>query len=397
MKVLFVFGGLPHYYNKILNRLNSSGISVTVVAPEAGGKTLGSGVHQSEENIDFKLIRLKEKKDWYRKPALNNLTETILSENPQYVIIGWPYYLKFLFDPFSISKIKKAGIKILAKEIPFSIPSYDESFENFNLRSVESQKTDLIFRSKLWFSFMKTLRKRLYNKVCDGAVVYIDKGIEILSSYGMLKKNITVTYNSPDTDEIFSAIEKVKLKGLEKTNKIRLIHVGRLVSWKRVDHLIEATENLISKYPDIELVIIGKGEEEENLKNLVKTKKLESKVIFKGAIYDEEVLAKEMLSSDIYVLAGMGGLSINEAMCHELPIVCSVCDGTEKHLVFDDINGKIFIPDNIQSLTDAIDSILKDPAKKLEMGKASLKIIKENINVETVVNGYKKAFSNFAN
>ena len=53
-------------------------------------------------------------------------------------------------------------------------------------------------------------------------------------------------------------------------------------------------------------------------------------------------LAKCFMKAQVYVLAGMGGLSINEAMCYSLPIVCSVCDGTEKHLVYENKNGHFF-------------------------------------------------------
>jgi len=50
MNVLFLFGGMPHYYNYVLNRLNGSSfvngkkITVTVISPERRGQTIGEGV-----------------------------------------------------------------------------------------------------------------------------------------------------------------------------------------------------------------------------------------------------------------------------------------------------------------------------------------------------------------
>lgn len=393
MKILFVFGGLPHYYNKVLNKLNNlPGFEVGVIVPASKSKTIGSGVHESEDNIEFKLIRLEEYKTKYGKPFFRNFEETVLAEKPDYLVIGWPYHLGFLFNPFMMKRIKRGGTKIFTKEIPFSVPGYRESFDAFNNRSVASQKTELIYKSRLWFRIMKMMRKRLYSKVCDGALIYTDAGVDIFNSYGMPRNNITVIYNSPDTEDIFETIERVKASGNIIRKKNRLVHVGRLVDWKRVDHLIMATKILKDRFPDIELVIVGKGEEEQNLKNLVTELDLKDSVRFAGAIYDEASLTEVFLQSDVYVLAGMGGLSINEAMCHALPVVCSVCDGTEKHLVFDNVNGKYFKPDDVESLAAAIGDILADPVLKAHMGETSELIIREKINVNTIIQRYQKAF-----
>ena len=48
MKVLFTFGGLPHYYNYVLSRLNNiSGLEIVVIVPEAKSETIGKGVYQT--------------------------------------------------------------------------------------------------------------------------------------------------------------------------------------------------------------------------------------------------------------------------------------------------------------------------------------------------------------
>ena len=44
MKVLFTFGGIPHYLNAMLNRLQAKGIEITVVSPQKGNTTIGKGV-----------------------------------------------------------------------------------------------------------------------------------------------------------------------------------------------------------------------------------------------------------------------------------------------------------------------------------------------------------------
>ena len=80
-----------------------------------------------------------------------------------------------------------------------------------------------------------------------------------------------------------------------------------------------------------------------------------------------------MHESSIYVLAGMGGLSINEAMCYSLPVICSVCDGTEKDLIQDGVNGYYFESGNADSLAKSIEYLLRNPQMMKAFGDVSLK------------------------
>lgn len=389
---MFVFGGLPHYFNKVMNRINAHPqIEVCVVAPTEKSVTIGSGVHETESGVDFKIVRLKEYTTWYGKPFFKDFKTTIALEKPDAIVIGWPYFLTFIFNPFLLIYVKFKKIRLISKEIPFTVPAYNESLADFSNRCAESQKDEAIFKSKYAFTFHKLMRRYLYQVVFNQAVLYIEKGVKIIESYGLRRNNIHVTYNSPDTDDIFKTIEHVKQKYPDlHYQPFRLLHVGRLVKWKNVDLLIHAVDALKLKYPQIELAVIGKGEEEQNLKQLVKEKQLESYVKFLGAIYEGEEQSIEMLKSHVYVLAGMGGLSINEAMAHGLPVICSIADGTEQHLVFDQKTGYYFKDNDLNSLIDAIDQLFQADHSKL--GEAALNTIKDTVNIHTVSQRYMDAF-----
>jgi len=392
LKVVFLFGGLPHYLNKVLNKINAeSDIEVVVIVPKGNSLTFGSGVHQSEVGIDFKVIRLVESNAWYGKPFFKDFYQTIASEKPDIIVTGWPYFLAYMLKPLLLLRLKIKGIKLYAREIPFTVPAYNETFEAFEKRCVDSQKNELIFKNRLAFWLLKLMRKFLYSFVFEKALLYTEQGVDIIHSYGLPKKEITVTYNSPDTDEIFETIKEVRLKHPNLVNKKhRLLHIGRLVKWKNVDLLLNAVHQLKAKYPAIELAIIGKGEEELNLKNQVKTLNLTDQVSFLGAVYEGESQTIEFLKSGVYVLAGMGGLSINEAMAHSLPIICSVADGTERHLVFENENGYYFMDNNLESLVSAIDKMFT--SNTVEMGARSKAIIEQKINLPFVSSQFIDAF-----
>lgn len=391
MKVLFLFGGLPHYFNKVLNKINSDpAIEVVVIAPSNTGSTIGSGVHQTDEGIEFKVLRLPEYKTWYGKPFFKGFYESVKAEKPDIIVCGWPYFIAFVCMPWLTVKLKRRGINLIGREIPFTVPFYKESLSAFSNSCVESQKTEKMF-SNIWlFRFHKYLRKLLYSWVFDSALTYTEMGVEVLSSYGLPKNKITVTYNSPDTDNLFKSIALVKSKYPDLPhNPYRLIHVGRLVKWKNVELLIRAIFVLKDKYPRLELAVLGTGEEAANLGKLANDLNLQDQVHFLGAIYEGEAQSIEFLKSGVYVLAGMGGLSINEAMAHSLPIICAVADGTEKHLVFDGENGVVFKDADLESLCLAIEKMFHSDLA--QMGRKSLDIIENKINIESVSLRFKQA------
>ncbi len=400
IKVLFTFGGLPHYHNKVLSSLNEQeGIEVVVVAPQQQSATIGAGVEQSLDGISFRVIRLEEKKKWYGKVFFEGLLNTIKDEKPDIVVTIWPYILGFFFDIRFRSYLKKSNTKLLFKDIPFLLPKYKKALSYYSSEYFRSLNEDMVpvpntFTYRMRMCFLNWCRKRYYGKLIDAHVNYIEGAEEILETYGVKKESVFVTYNSPDTDAIFDIKQQVQsLPVLLPPNPNRIIHVGRLVKWKRVDLLIDAFADINKHVFDAELIVVGKGPELANLKRQVQDLNLDGQVRFVGAIYKKEDLARYFSESAIYVLAGMGGLSINEAMAYGKPVVCSVCDGTEKHLVRDGYNGFFFEDGNAKDLSEKVRAILEDDNLKQKMGQRSEEIIRKEINVDAVIQGYEKAFN----
>ena len=399
MKVLFMFGGLPHYYNYVLSKLNNvKNLEIIVVVPGSSGKTFGEGVYQDNEGINFKVYKLEEYKTFYQKYFLKDFIRIIENEKPEIIVTIWPYVLAFIFKFGLWRKIRRENIKLIYKQIPFRLPRFKGGI-SFNVKPEydENLKADKSIFFKLNIFFITILRMIIF-KMVDAHVNYTEDAYRILGSYGVKNEKIFITYNSPNTDSLLEAKEKAdSLEPILPYNNYRLIHIGRLVKWKRVDLLIKAVNELKKKYKEIELVIIGKGPEENTLKELTGNLNLTDNVKFIGAIYDPVTLGRYFKVSSAYVLAGMGGLSINEAMVFEKPIVCSVCDGTEKKLVRDGYNGKFFNEGNLNDLVEKTDFILSDQVNLKQMGINSREIIKNEVNINTVIKGYIKAFNYVTN
>jgi glycosyltransferase involved in cell wall biosynthesis len=394
MKVLFTFPGLAHYLNAQLRKLAEKSIDVAAIVPFKKSESMGSGVHTGNKAEGFRLIEGIEKKGFLSKPRFSNLSEILQTEKPDILVIGWPYALDLIFNKKLLRTIKQLNIALIYKGIPFNLPkrteivSYYMKGEYAGDETIENYKPKILGLLKF---FIITLFRGMYLRKVDAHVYYIDEAIDIVKSYGVPEEKIFITYNAPDTDLHLDIFEKIQsLPKILPENNHRIIHVGRLVKWKRVDLLIEASIELRKKYNDFELIIVGSGPELENLKKQAESY---SFIQFTGAIYDGQKLGQYLNESSVYVLAGMGGLSINEAMCYAKPIICTRADGTEKQMVRENINGYFFENGKLDSLIDKIDSIISDPTKCTQMGKASLDIIKNEMNLNTVADRYIKAFN----
>lgn len=88
--------------------------------------------------------------------------------------------------------------------------------------------------------------------------------------------------------------------------------------------------------------------------------------------------------ADLFVLPGTGGLAIQQAMAHGLPVVAAQGDGTQDDLVRTE-NGWRVSPDDLQALVNTLERALSDPARLRRMGEAAYHIVAEEINVEKMV------------
>lgn len=397
MKVLFLQGGVPHYLSALFKKLSEKySIDLTVVHPGNKGKTVGEGIKFTESASNYKLILAEEEKSIFGKVFFKDFYPTLKSEKPDIIVLGWPYILKFCFS-FRISwYIRKNKVGVIYREIPFQVAPANRPFSYYkNNPLINEQGEDITpkgYKFYLWASFLWALRKWYYNKV-DATITYTDLAYEIHQSYGIKKNKIFVSNNSINTDELFSVKEKLLSQPETLYNPYRLIHIGRLVKWKRVDLIIKILPELKIKYSNTELIVIGNGPEENNLKKMANEFGVSHFVTFAGGIYGYEKLGQYLLSSGIYVLAGMGGLSINEAMAFGKPVICSVCDGTEKKLIRDGYNGFFFENGNAESLLKKIEFLFSNPSIISEFGKNSERIIHNEININTVTDVFNQAFN----
>ena len=396
MKVLYLASGLPHYFNLVLSKLNSSpDLEVVVVTPREASRYIGAGVFQSRDGIGFRVIELPEYSSRFFA-GFRGLTRLLLRERPDLIVFPEHMLGGFFLHPGLALARRLTGARLALKSIPFRMPDYATARARLAQTPPPSRlgkALQLLGLRPLLHRALLELRAHWF-RALDAHVNYVDDGREVFGSYGVAPHRIFVTRNSPDTEAMARTEQALRASPNPPQRRTqRLLHVGRLVSDKRVDLLLEALPAVRRKLPHAELVIVGDGPLRTAFESRARELGLAGAVRFAGPIYDPLELGREFLSASVFVLPGLGGLSINEAMFYGLAIVCASGDGTERHLVREGENGTFFRADDAQSLADAIVRLMASPGELQRMGARSRQIIDREVNIGTVVEAYRRAFA----
>jgi glycosyltransferase involved in cell wall biosynthesis len=151
-----------------------------------------------------------------------------------------------------------------------------------------------------------------------------------LVQLGFPKEKIQVSYNGVDPQKYdpstITADQKQKIResyGL-KDDDIMILFLGRLVGVKGVDRLIMAMPHILPKFPKAKLVIVGVGDLQEYLQNLVKTIRMDQYVRFRFDFVPEEERIQHYAACDIAVFPSLYepfGIVALEAMAMEKPVI----------------------------------------------------------------------------
>jgi len=165
-----------------------------------------------------------------------------------------------------------------------------------------------------------------------------------------------------------------------------VLFVGRLQKRKRIDDLLVACSALP---PEIqpEVWVVGDGPASADIRALAEA--VYPRARFPGARRGAE-LEPFYSSSDLFVLPGTGGLAVQEAMAHGLPVIVGEGDGTQDDLVSRE-NGWRVVSGDVDSLTAVLLEALSDPAQLRRMGRESYRIVSEEINLERMVEVFLQA------
>jgi len=211
---------------------------------------------------------------------------------------------------------------------------------------------------------------------------------------GLSEKKFTVIPNIIDIKTFdFSLDKENKKKKLKiNPNNLNITCLARLRKGKGHEYLLEAFENIYKDKKNINLLLVGDGEEEERLKSLIKKYKSKKNIYFLGIRKD---VAQILNISDIFTLPTLSeGMSnaILEAMASGLPIVTTDID-VNKELIKHNENGLLVPVEDSLSLESAIRKLIKDKVLCKRLGNNAKETIIKNFDSDIIIKKIVKLYN----
>lgn len=178
--------------------------------------------------------------------------------------------------------------------------------------------------------------------------------------------------------------ENIKNRIVSKEKK-SLLWCGRFLDWKHPDDAIKIAAKLRDDGYDFHLNMIGTGELETHLDEMIQDNHLEEYVSILGSMPPEKV-REHMERTSIYLFTsdkqeGWGAV-LNESMNTGCAVVASHAAGAVPYLLKNDENGFIYESGNIEELYQKVKDLPDNPDKQKRMGAAAYQTITKEWNAE---------------
>lgn len=228
--------------------------------------------------------------------------------------------------------------------------------------------------------------------VSEAAREYYHKEVGIPSSKITVIPNAIDTSKFENTGKIDHLYDEL---GVKKENFV-LTCVGRLTEQKGQVYLLDSVALLKDRYPNIRVLLIGEGENENSLRKLCADLHINTMVHFLGFRND---IAQILKLSDALVLPSIYEglpLCVLEAMSAAKPAIVTDAGGN-REVVEDKKTGFIVPPRDTVALAEAIKNLITLPDKGKAIGEKGREIIRNNFSIKTIADRTTELFLSLRN
>jgi glycosyltransferase involved in cell wall biosynthesis len=279
----------------------------------------------------------------------------VLSLQARRTILSFSALVKYLHTvtPYAmISALENANLSAIWSKVLCGLPE--------KLIITERSVNTILYRNhpRLELRLIPYLT-RLFYRYAD-QVIAVSHGVaQDLEKNGVPKEKITTIYNPVDIDKVKRlSQEPVTHHWFVPKRYPIILSAGRLSREKNFVFLLEAFHNILER-KEARLVILGEGEERQQLERKIKQLGLEGKVDLPG--FDPNPF-KYMCQADVFVLPsrveGLPGVLI-QAMALGTPVVATDSPGGSSEILE---NGKwgVLVPlDDVAAMAQAIERGLR--------------------------------------
>jgi glycosyltransferase involved in cell wall biosynthesis len=206
-------------------------------------------------------------------------------------------------------------------------------------------------------------------------------GRQFFEAYGGADKPWFYMPHEPDYAKIFRVTPDQRAAAMAKfgirPDRRYFIYSGRLVGVKRVDTLIDAFAKLAEQRPDWDLLIVGGGSLEAELRARV-PQHLASRVVWTGFIDDADELARLYTCGHVFILPSSyepWAVVVCEATAAGMPVVASRVVGAAGELCREGTNGRLFKPGDVAELAEALLDVTESSERLAQLSAGSLQVL----------------------
>ncbi|HOW60195.1 MAG TPA: glycosyltransferase [Candidatus Moranbacteria bacterium] len=322
-----------------------------------------------------------------------NILKRVKKEKINYDIIHTNYWFSGLIGLKVAKKIKKPLVHIY-----HSIGQV--RFES--LKKYKFQETNNAFFEQ------RTIFEKEIAQKADKIITTSPVEKEIIKNLFRISGEKIQTITIGVDTKIFRPIKTERARKLAKveTNGKIILYVGRIEWRKGIGTLLYAFKEVIKKYPNARLFVIGGGKSKsarkleeaecERLKKISQELGIEKRVKFLGPKKQKE-LYKYYSAADVCVVSSYYepfGIVPLESMACGTPVIASRTGGL-RYTVKDKITGCLFEPKNYSDLAEKINIVLKN-GKDFYTGNC-LKRINDDFQWEEIADQYDNFFNQLIN
>jgi len=255
-------------------------------------------------------------------------------------------------------------------------------------------------------SFLKRKIRNFPAHLVKAIILYDFHTAAKLKEIKSLKKKIFVAPNSLDyriiqevknywLDDYSALLQFQKKYVIDKT--FNIVYIGRIYKENHLEILLNGIKEASSVIKELRLIIIGNDNPYTSELKLISTGlDIADKIIWTGSIYDEHKIAPWMLSSKIFCYPANIGLSLIHAFGYGLPVITD--DSYDSHnpeiwALKDGVNGLTYPKNDFKYLARQIIKLYKDEELRNNLSKDALETVKENYNLDKMVDGFLQAIN----
>lgn len=359
MKICFfnsckVWGGGEKWHLEIATELKTKGHDVLIC---------------SSTNSEL-LIKAKEKRIKVEEFNIGNLT---------------------FLNLFKMYKLKKFFMREKFDIIILNLPS---DLKSAGVACKLLKNTKIIYRRGSAIPIKDSFTNRiLFTRVVDYIIANSDE-----TKKSIIKNNenlfdidkIFTIYNGIDIEEYNK--REYKIRYVKKENEIVIGNAGRLSKQKNQKFIIDLADYMKTKEIKFKILIAGKGELEETLKEEVKLRNLEDEIIFLGFI---ENIKEFMKSIDLFILPsyweGFGYVMVEAMLCEKPVIAFNTSSNPE--IVEDDKCGFLIDIDNIEQCYKKILFLKENHEKAKDIGNYGKKYSEGKFSINSTLEKLEEVFN----